>query len=113
MDRRAALKLLLAAGGASPFAPFVLGGAGACTPRAEGEPMAKSESGRMPAIFMAHGSPFLLDDAGWLEELRGWGEALPRPSAVLMLSAHWLDEPLTLGATRAVPLVYDFYNFPD
>jgi 4,5-DOPA dioxygenase extradiol len=67
----------------------------------------------MPAVFLAHGSPFLLDDAGWLEELRGWAEAMPRPSAVLMLSAHWLDKPLSIGATRQVPLVYDFYNFPE
>jgi 4,5-DOPA dioxygenase extradiol len=38
---------------------------------------------------------------------------MPRPSAVLMLSAHWLDKPLSIGATRQVPLVYDFYNFPE
>lgn len=69
--------------------------------------------GRMPAIFLAHGSPFLLDDAGWMAELRAWAQALPRPRAVLMLSAHWLDEPLTIGATRTTPLVYDFYNFPE
>jgi 4,5-DOPA dioxygenase extradiol len=29
-----------------------------------------------------------------------------------MLSAHWLDKPVTLGATTPVPLVYDFYGFP-
>ena len=29
-----------------------------------------------------------------------------------MLSAHWVDQPITLGATRRVPLVYDFYGFP-
>src|SRR5439155_823135 len=38
--------------------------------------------------------------------------ALPRPKAVLMLSAHWVDQPITLGATTRVPLVYDFYGFP-
>lgn len=72
-----------------------------------------SSPGVMPAIFLAHGSPFLLDDAMWLEELRVWADAMPRPSAVLMLSAHWLDEPLAIGATRTVPLDYDFYNFPE
>jgi 4,5-DOPA dioxygenase extradiol len=65
-----------------------------------------------PAIFLAHGSPFLLDDRGWVAELGGWAKALPRPRAVLMLSAHWVDRPITLGATRSVPLVYDFYGFP-
>jgi 4,5-DOPA dioxygenase extradiol len=48
----------------------------------------------------------------WVGELKGWADALPRPSAVLMVSAHWTEAPLTLGATRTVPLVYDFYGFP-
>jgi 4,5-DOPA dioxygenase extradiol len=67
----------------------------------------------MPAIFIAHGSPLLLDDDGWVAELAAWARALPRPRAVLMLSAHWEERPVTLGATRPVPLVYDFYNFPE
>ena len=67
---------------------------------------------RMPVIFIAHGSPFLLDDAGWVAELKQWAQAMPRPKSVLMLSAHWEQQPVTLGATRTVPLVYDFYGFP-
>jgi len=67
----------------------------------------------MPAIFLAHGSPLLLDDAGWVGELGAWARHLPRPRSVLMLSAHWERRPVTLGATRTVPLVYDFYGFPD
>lgn len=66
----------------------------------------------MPAIFLAHGSPLLLDDAAWMKELGAWARALPRPKAILMLSAHWVDQPITLGATQTVPLVYDFYGFP-
>lgn len=69
-------------------------------------------AGRMPTIFLAHGAPPLLDDARWMKELADWAQALPRPRAVLMLSAHWEERPLTLGATRPVPLVYDFYGFP-
>ena len=72
-----------------------------------------ADSTRMPAIFLAHGSPFLLDDGAWVEQLHGWAAAFPRPKAVLMISAHWEEKPLTLGATRTVPLVYDFYNFPE
>jgi len=66
----------------------------------------------MPVIFLAHGSPQLLDDVEWVSELRAWAEALPRPTAVLMLSAHWEARPVALGATATVPLVYDFYGFP-
>jgi len=76
------------------------------------EQVVSASSGRMPTIFLAHGSPFLLDDAPWVAELRAWAEGMPRPSAVLMLSAHWEQAPVTLGATRRVPLVYDFWGFP-
>lgn len=68
---------------------------------------------RMPAIFAAHGAPVLLDDAVWMSELAGWAEALPRPESILMISAHWEQRPTTLGATRTVPLVYDFSGFPE
>lgn len=69
--------------------------------------------GRMPAVYLGHGAPPLLDDPLWVAELAAWAAALPRPSAVLMVSAHWTQAPLTLGATEAgVPLVYDFYGFP-
>jgi 4,5-DOPA dioxygenase extradiol len=67
---------------------------------------------QMPAIFLAHGSPLLLDDQAWVDELHGWAGAMPRPAAILMLSAHWEQKPVTLGATAATPLVYDFYGFP-
>jgi len=72
-----------------------------------------AENNEMPALFIAHGSPFLLDDASWIGELARWAAALPRPEAVLMLSAHWTAQPVTLGATRTLPLVYDFYGFPE
>ena len=67
----------------------------------------------MPAIFLAHGSPMLLDDSAWVAELAAWALAMPRPRSVLMISAHWVNKPVTLGAKRAVPLVYDFYGFPE
>jgi 4,5-DOPA dioxygenase extradiol len=66
----------------------------------------------MPSIFLAHGSPFLLDDDRWVGELAKWALALPRPKAILVISAHWVVRPVTLGATRTMPLVYDFYGFP-
>lgn len=68
---------------------------------------------RLPVIFAAHGAPILLDDTQWMGELRAWARALPRPEAVLMVSAHWEERPATVGATRTVPLVYDFYGFPE
>ena len=67
----------------------------------------------MPIIFAAHGAPVLLDDPVWAAELASWASAMPRPKAILMVSAHWEEWPMTLGATRTVPLVYDFYGFPE
>jgi 4,5-DOPA dioxygenase extradiol len=68
---------------------------------------------RMPVIFAAHGAPVLLDDAVWMRELAAWATAMPKPASILMVSAHWEERPATLGATRTVPLVYDFYGFPE
>ena len=67
----------------------------------------------MPVIFAAHGAPVLLDDAAWMGELAAWAGAMPRPSSVLVVSAHWEARPTTLGATRTVPLVHDFGGFPE
>ncbi len=71
-------------------------------------------AGRMPAIYMGHGAPPLVDDPLWVTQLSAWAQALPRPQAILVVSAHWEAAPLTTGATRdAAPLVYDFYGFPE
>jgi 4,5-DOPA dioxygenase extradiol len=109
MNRRSALTLLFA-GSLAPFAA-------ACRPSAERgpipEPNPPPAEGRMPAIFLAHGSPSLLKDQGWVAELGAFARAMPRPKGILMLSAHWVDAPITLGATETVPLVYDFYGFPE
>jgi 4,5-DOPA dioxygenase extradiol len=72
-----------------------------------------SNGGRMPVVFAAHGAPILLDDVAWMGELAAWARAMPKPTSILMVSAHWEERPTTLGATRTVPLVYDFYGFPE
>lgn len=70
-------------------------------------------SGRMPALYLSHGAPPLADDALWTRQLADWSAGLPRPTAILMISAHWEEAPLALGATTTVPLVYDFWGFPE
>lgn len=67
----------------------------------------------MPVIFAAHGAPILLDDAPWMAQLGSWAAAMPKPESILMVSAHWEARPTTLGATRTLPLVYDFSGFPE
>ena len=68
---------------------------------------------KMPVLFQAHGAPPLLDDPGWIAELAAWGKSLPRPRAIVVISAHWEERPLAIGAVRPVPLIYDFYGFPE
>ncbi len=67
---------------------------------------------RMPALFISHGAPPLVDDRLWVRQLQELALTLPRPRAILMASAHWEAAPLMLGATETVPLVYDFGGFP-
>jgi 4,5-DOPA dioxygenase extradiol len=68
--------------------------------------------GPMPALYLSHGAPPLFDDAQWIEQLFGWAQALPRPTAILIVSAHWESAPLSLSASApGTPLVYDFAGF--
>ena len=65
-----------------------------------------------PALYIGHGAPPLLDDALWSSQLSAWGNELVRPTAILVVSAHWESAPLTLGSTSGTtPLIYDFGGF--
>ncbi len=67
---------------------------------------------RMPALYLGHGAPPLLDDPVWGSQLAAWAADLPRPEAILIVSAHWESAPIMLSATGAgTPLVYDFGGF--
>jgi 4,5-DOPA dioxygenase extradiol len=66
----------------------------------------------LPAIYLGHGAPPLLEDAEWMGELGSWAAAMPRPKQILIVSAHWQTAPMALSSTHRVPLVYDFYGFP-
>ncbi|MCD4533846.1 dioxygenase [Nocardioides sp. cx-169] len=65
---------------------------------------------RMPALYLGHGAPPLLDDPIWSGELAALARDLPRPQAILIVSAHWESAPVSLSANGA-PLVYDFGGF--
>ena len=67
----------------------------------------------MPALYIGHGAPPLLDDPLWSGQLADWAGDLARPTAILIVSAHWESAPVMLSATApGTPLVYDFGGFP-
>ncbi len=67
----------------------------------------------MPAVFLSHGAPPLAEDPLWTRQLADWSARIARPQAILVVSAHWEAAPLSIGATTTVPLLYDFYGFPE
>ena len=66
----------------------------------------------MPALYIGHGAPMLLDDELWTSQLRDIAAKIEKPQAIVMVSAHWESEPITLSNPEAnAPLVYDFSGF--
>jgi len=72
-------------------------------------------SDRMPIVFLGHGSPMnALEDTGYSRAWRALGETLPRPQAILVVSAHWMTRGTTLVDVSALPrTIHDFRNFPE
>ncbi len=69
-------------------------------------------STKMPALYIGHGAPLLLDDPVWCGQLADLAATIAQPKAILIVSAHWEAAPLMLGATdTGTPLIYDFGGF--
>ena len=80
--------------------------------RSAGQRRWTASDGALPALYIGHGAPPLLDDAEWMSQLSAWALSMPKPRAVLIVSAHWEAAPLMLSAPAAgTPLVYDFGGF--
>ena len=81
-------------------------------PRSAAQRGWEPSDGLLPALYIGHGAPPLLDDALWMSQLAAWTHTMPKPRAVLIVSAHWEAAPLMLSAPAAgTPLVYDFGGF--
>ncbi|PJC86462.1 4,5-DOPA dioxygenase extradiol [Vibrio sp. HA2012] len=72
-------------------------------------------SPRMPVVFLGHGSPMnIIEDSSYKRSWHELGRSLPRPQAIVVISAHWMTRGTTLVDTSLVPrTIYDFYGFPD
>jgi 4,5-DOPA dioxygenase extradiol len=70
-------------------------------------------SGRMPAIFVGHGSPMnALADNRFTQAWRAIGANLPRPRAVVAVSAHWFIDCAAVTAMPQPRTIHDFGGFP-
>ncbi|HEV3281531.1 MAG TPA: 4,5-DOPA dioxygenase extradiol [Acidimicrobiales bacterium] len=68
----------------------------------------------MPAAFLGHGSPLnALDRNGYTEAWRSLGASVPRPRAILAISAHWYVNVTAVTAMAQPKTIHDFYGFPD
>ena len=68
---------------------------------------------RIGPVFVSHGSPMLaLTPTPAHRFLRGLGESLPRPRAILCISAHWETEAPQLGSVDDPETIHDFSGFP-
>ena len=68
---------------------------------------------RMPAIFFGHGSPMnALEDNVYTQTWQRLGASLPRPKAILAVSAHWTGRGTAVTAMPAPPTIHDFGGFP-
>ncbi|HSK69170.1 MAG TPA: class III extradiol ring-cleavage dioxygenase, partial [Candidatus Limnocylindria bacterium] len=72
-----------------------------------------TQSPRMPLLFLGHGSPInALEDNPWTRAWEGLGRDLPRPKAVLCVSAHFVTRGLFAVDVPRPETIHDFYGFP-
>jgi 4,5-DOPA dioxygenase extradiol len=68
---------------------------------------------RMPAVFFGHGSPMnALDDNAYTRAWQRIGSEIPKPKAILAVSAHWTTRGTAVTAMAAPPTIHDFGGFP-
>jgi 4,5-DOPA dioxygenase extradiol len=72
------------------------------------------KTARMPALFVGHGNPMNgIDDNTYSRAWKELGTRLPKPAAVLCVSAHWLTHGTLVHTARRPRTIHDFWGFPE
>ncbi len=115
LDRR---RFLSAAIGIAAAVPLIgqFRHAAASTETTQGAPAMSPEKpfpGRMPVLFIGHGSPMnAIEDNEWSRQFRALATSLPRPRTVLSISAHWFVPGTFLTGNERPETIHDFGGFP-
>lgn len=74
---------------------------------------AASSPGPMPVLFVGHGSPMnAIEDNAWRRRWQALGQRLPRPKAILCISAHWETQGVYVSSGEKHETIHDFHGFP-
>ncbi len=74
---------------------------------------AESAAGRMPAVFIGHGSPMnALEDNRYTVAWSELAGSIPRPRAIVCVSAHWFINASAVTAMDTPRTIHDFFGFP-
>jgi 4,5-DOPA dioxygenase extradiol len=68
---------------------------------------------KMPILFLGHGSPMnAIEENQFVEGFKKVGKTIPKPNAILCISAHWLTKGTKVTAMDLPPTIHDFGGFP-
>ncbi len=111
--RRDILKAALAAA-AAPLSRGAAGATGAEGTKTMSDAHTAAPAGRMPVLFVGHGNPMnAIEDNAWSRAFRDLARALPRPKAILAVSAHWYVDGTFTTANERPETIHDFGGFPE
>lgn len=69
---------------------------------------------RMPVLFLGHGNPMnAIEENEFVDGFRTIAKSLPKPNAILCISAHWFTNGTKVTAMEMPKTIHDFGGFPD